>query len=151
MYASGALTAWSTATNTTPRFLASAITGFSADRSAGLATIAFAPAEIRLRIAAICSVAPPFWFWTSTFEILPLASAWALAAQIISSRKPLPTSVFEMPSTYFLFESDEPDPPELLLLLPLPQPAATSAAIASATHDSTPRFLKLPTTSLLLC
>ena len=38
---------------------------------------------------------------TITFETLPLASAWALTAQIISSRQPLPTSVLLTPSTHF--------------------------------------------------
>src|SRR5215212_756323 len=145
MYASGAVTDWSMATNTMPRFLASAITGLSAAASAGLATIAFAPAEIRLRIAAICSGAPPFWFWTTTLLILPLASAWALAEQIISSRKPLPTSVLLTPSTYFLLASPPlwPLDPELLLSSPLPQPTATTAIIAavpSARHV-VPHFL----------
>jgi hypothetical protein len=32
---------------------------------------------------------------------LPLARACALTEQIISSRQPLPTSVFETPRTYF--------------------------------------------------
>ena len=63
--------------------------------------IALAPAEIRLRMSAFCSAGPPFRFATITFETLPLESACALIAQIISSRQPLPTSVFETPSTYF--------------------------------------------------
>src|SRR3954447_18405476 len=106
----------------TPRFFASAITEFSAVASAGLMMIALAPDEIRLRIAAICSGAAPFWLETSTFETLPLASACALTAQIISSRQPLPTSVLETPSTYFLSPLDLLEPElELLLSSPLPQ------------------------------
>src|SRR4051794_4306528 len=62
--------------------------------------IAFAPAEIRLRMSAICSAGPPFLFATITLLTLPLAAAWALIEQIISSRQPLPTSVFDTPSTY---------------------------------------------------
>src|SRR4030081_3935930 len=37
-----------------------------------------------------------------TFDTMPEAFAWALMEQIISSRKPLPVSVLEMPTTYFL-------------------------------------------------
>src|SRR5258706_9311714 len=106
-----------------PLALASAMTGLSAAASAGLARIALAPAEMSVRIAAICSGAPPFWFCTSTLLTLPLARAWALAPQIISSRKPLPTSVLLIPRTYFLPLAPLPDDPPVddeLLLLPLP-------------------------------
>src|SRR5262245_48510251 len=61
--------------------------------------IAFAPAEIRLRMSALCSAGPPLRFATTTLLTTPLASAFT--AQIISSRQPLPTSVFETPSTNF--------------------------------------------------
>src|SRR3954466_10478101 len=104
----------------TPRRLASAITEFSAVASAGLMMIAFAPEEIRLRIAAICSGAAPFWLETRTLLTLPLAAACALTAQIISSRHPLPTSVLETPRTYFLPAPPPFEPPlELELSLPL--------------------------------
>ncbi len=63
--------------------------------------IAFAPAEIRLRISAACSAGPPLRSATITLLTMPLATAWALTAQIISSRHPLPTSVFDTPRTYF--------------------------------------------------
>src|SRR3954452_25128421 len=118
----------------TPRRLASEITEFSAVASAGLMMIAFAPDEIRLRIAAICSGAAPFWLDTSTLDTLPLARACALTAQIISSRQPLPTSVLETPRTYFLPPLDPlPPEPELeLLSLPLPQaPTAATTAIST--------------------
>src|ERR1700726_1274710 len=137
-----------------PLALASAITGLSAAASAGLARIALAPAEMSVRIAAICSGAPPFWFWTSTLLTLPLARAWAFAPQIISSRKPLPTSVLVTPRTNFLPLPAFPDDPlvddELVLLLPLPQPAATSATTATPRHHSRPRLLRILTVFLLL-
>src|SRR4051812_15269885 len=126
----------------TPRLLASEITELSAVASAGLMMIAFAPEEIRLRIAAICSGAAPFWLETRTLSTAPLASACALTAQIISSRQPLPTSVFETPSVNFFA-------PELLLLeleplelesSPLPQ-AATPAARANASSATANRLL----------
>ena len=63
--------------------------------------IAFAPAEIRLRMSAICSAGPPLRLAMITLLTMPLAFACALTAQIISSRQPLPTSVFETPMTYF--------------------------------------------------
>src|SRR6476659_1815623 len=79
------------------------MTAFSALPLDGLMTIALAPAEIRLRMSAICSAGPPLRFATMTLEITPLAFAWALIAQIISSRQPLPTSVLETPMTYVAF------------------------------------------------
>src|ERR671932_289242 len=90
----------------TPRCLACLITESSAVASAGLRMIALAPDEIRLRMAAICSGAAPFWLEIRTLLTFPLAAACALTAQIISSRQPLPTSVLETPRTYFL-----PEPP----------------------------------------
>src|SRR5215467_538639 len=66
----------------------------------GLMMIAFAPAEIRLRMSAACSAGPPLRSATITLLTMPLACAWALTAQIISSRQPLPTSVFDTPMTY---------------------------------------------------
>ena len=83
-----------------PRAAAWAITALSALPLDGLMMIALAPAEIRLRMSAICSAGPPLRFATITLLTLPLASACALIAQIISSRQPLPTSVFDTPSTY---------------------------------------------------
>jgi len=56
-----------------------------------------------------------------TFETTPEAFACALIEQIISSRKPLPVSVLEMPTTYFLAV-----PPVLLE----PPQAATSKPAA---------------------
>src|SRR4051794_34703129 len=125
----------------TPRRLASEITLLSAVASAGLMMIAFAPEEIRLRIAAICSGAAPFWLDTSTLSTAPLASACALTAQIISSRQPLPTRVLDTPSVNFLFAL--PPPPELELDDPessLPQ-AATVAARANASSVAPTRLL----------
>ena len=91
---------WSTDTILTPRAAAWATTALSAFALDGLMMIAFAPAEIRLRMSAICSAGPPLRLATITFETLPLESAWALTAQIISSRQPLPTSVLLTPSTH---------------------------------------------------
>ena len=48
-------------------------------------------------MSAICSAGPPLRLATITLLTLPLASACALTAQIISSRQPLPTSVLETP------------------------------------------------------
>ena len=73
----------------------------------GLMMIAFAPAEIRLRISAICSAGPPLRFATITLLTMPLAAACALTAQIISSRQPLPTSVFETPRMNFACDLSE--------------------------------------------
>src|ERR1700716_1624909 len=55
-----------------------------------------------------------------TLETTPEAVAWALMEQIISSRKPLPVSVWEIPTTYFLA-------PPLELLEP-PQAATSTPA-----------------------
>src|SRR4051794_36481591 len=122
----------------TPRCLAWAMTESSAVASAGLRMIAFAPEEIRLRIAAICSGAAPFWLEMRTLLTLPLAAACALTAQIISSRQPLPTSVLETPRTYFLPELPPLDPLlELELSVPLPH-AATTTAATSATATAMP-------------
>src|SRR5258708_34763885 len=95
MYADGSETAWSTATTTMPLSVACLMTVLSASRSEGLITITFAPAEIKLRMSAICSVGPPLRLATITFDTLPDAFACALIEQIISSRQPLPVSVFE--------------------------------------------------------
>src|SRR5215217_1663582 len=99
-HAPGAVTRWSTETTLIPRAAACWITGLSAVALEGLMMIAFAPAEIRLRMSALCSAGPPFLFATITLLTTPLAFACALTAQIISSRQPLPTSVFETPITY---------------------------------------------------
>src|SRR3954447_20679864 len=104
--------------------------------------IAFAPDEIRLRIAAICSGAAPFWLDTSTLLTAPLASACALTAQIISSRQPLPTSVLDTPSVNFLLEL--PDDPELELELessPLPHAATPMANDAASSATAANRLL----------
>src|SRR4051794_15632905 len=145
---SGESIAWSTEMIFTPRRLASAMTELSAVASAGLMMIALAPEEIRLRIAAICSGAAPFWLETRTFETWPLAAACALTAQIISSRQPLPTSVLETPIVYFWLPLPElPLEPLLELSDPLPH-AATTAASASAI--SAPLSFLLTCMSLLL-
>jgi hypothetical protein len=75
-----------------------------------------------------------------------------LAPQIISSRKPLPTSVLLTPRTNFLPLAlpDDPLVDDELLLLPLPQPAATSATKARPRHHSTPRVFRILTVILLL-
>src|SRR5215208_3600472 len=99
-HAPGAVTRWSTETTLIPRAAACWITELRAVELDGLMMIAFAPAEIRLRMSALCSAAPPFLFATITLLTTPLAFAWALTAQIISSRQPLPTSVLETPITY---------------------------------------------------
>src|SRR3954452_21750739 len=101
LYACGALTAESTETTLTPRAAACAITPLRALGLDGLMMIAFAPAEIRLRMSADCSAGPPLRLATITLLTLPFAAACALTEQIISSRQPLPTSVFETPSTHF--------------------------------------------------
>jgi hypothetical protein len=67
---------WSTDTIFTPRAAAWATTALSALALDGLMMIAFAPAEIRLRMSAICSAGPPLRLATITFETLPLESAW---------------------------------------------------------------------------
>src|SRR4051794_6670566 len=126
----------------TPRRLASEMTELSAVASAGLMMIAFAPEEIRLRIAAICSGAAPFWLETSTLSTAPLASACALTAQIISSRQPLPTSVLETPSVNFLFAL--PDEPELELepeSSPLPHAVTPTASDAASSATAANRLL----------
>ena len=84
------------------------MTGLSASRSDGLMMIAFAPAEMRLRMSAICSDGPPLRLATITFETRPEASASALIEQIISSRQPLPISVLETPTTYLSAASAPP-------------------------------------------
>ncbi len=85
-----------------PLSVACLMTVLSASRSEGLITITLAPAEIKLRMSAICSVGPPLRLATITFDTLPEAFACALIEQIISSRQPLPVSVFETPTTYFV-------------------------------------------------
>src|SRR3954447_11814121 len=140
---SGESIAWSTEMIFTPRLLASEMTELSAVASAGLMMIAFAPEEIRLRIAAICSGAAPFWLDTRTLLTAPLASACALTAQIISSRQPLPTSVFETPSVNFLFALPL-DPLELELELessPLPHAATPTASDAASSATAANRLL----------
>src|SRR5438093_479772 len=83
------------------------MTELSAVELDGLMMIALAPAEIRLRMSSACSAGPLLRFASTTLLTLPLASACALTAHIISSRQPFPTSVLETPSTYFA--SDLPD------------------------------------------
>src|SRR5919199_1296950 len=56
---------------------------------------------MRFRRSAFCSAGPPLRFAIFTELTLPLALACALTEQIISSRQPLPTRVFETPRTYF--------------------------------------------------
>src|ERR1700704_2694962 len=54
-----------------------------------------------------------------TLETMPEAFAWALMEQIISSRKPLPVSVLETPTTYFLVPLvDGVDPPQAVASSP---------------------------------
>src|SRR5215212_7022448 len=121
-HAPGAVTRWSTETTLIPRAAACWITELSAVELDGLMMIAFAPAEIRLRMSALCSAAPPFRFATITLLTTPLAFACAFTAQIISSRQPLPTSVFETPITY--------------LASPLPDFAEAVTATVTATAPS---------------
>ena len=78
------------------------MTGFSASLLDGSTMIAFAPAEIRLRRSEICSGGPPLRLARMTFDTTPDAFACALIEQIISSRQPLPISVFDTPTTNFL-------------------------------------------------
>ena len=59
---------WSTDDDLTPRAAACATTALSALALDGLMMIAFAPAEIRLRMSAICSAGPPLRFATLTSE-----------------------------------------------------------------------------------
>src|SRR5580700_9792004 len=92
-----------------PLSAACLITGLSASRSDGLRMIALTPAEIRLRISAICSDGPPLRLATITFETRPEASASALIEQIISSRQPLPISVLETPTMYLSAAKAPPD------------------------------------------
>src|ERR1700694_2465297 len=99
-YASGAETAWSTATTTMPLAAASLITGLSASRSDGLRTMALTPAEIRFRRSAICSAGPPLRLAIVTCVTTPDAFPWALMEQIISSRQPFPVKVLETPTLY---------------------------------------------------
>src|ERR1700674_658737 len=95
-----------------PLSVASLMTGSSALRSDGLSTITFTPAEIRLRISAIWPLGSVVRLAVMTLETMPEAFAWALMEQIISSRKPLPVSVFEIPTTYFLVVPVLVDPPQ---------------------------------------
>ena len=82
-----------------PWAIASSMTGLSCSRSDGLTMIASTPCEIRFWRSWICSVGPPFLEIAMTSLTSPLASAWALTAQIISSRQPLPARVLLTPMT----------------------------------------------------
>src|SRR5439155_199834 len=114
-----AVTRWSTEMILTPFAAACAITPFSALGLAGLMMIAFAPAEMRLRMSAIWPAGSVSRFARTTFETLPLTSASALIEQIISSRQPLLMCVFETPRTN-------------LPALPEPERAVAVAATAMA-------------------
>jgi hypothetical protein len=83
-------------------------------------TITFTPAEIRLRTSAICPLGSVVRLAMMTLETMPDAFAWALMEQIISSRKPLPVSVLETPTTYFLVPpvDDGVDPPQAVASSP---------------------------------
>src|SRR6266581_1652935 len=81
---------------------ASLMTASRALRSDGFMTITFTPAEIRLRTSAIWPLGSVVRLAVMILETTPEAFACALMEQIISSRKPLPVSVLEMPTTYFL-------------------------------------------------
>src|SRR5712692_583555 len=107
-----------------PLAAASLMTGSSALRSDGLATITLTPAEIRLRMSAIWPLGSVVRLAVMTFDTMPEALAWALMEQIISSRKPLPVSVLEMPTTYFFG-------PVVVLLDP---PQATASSPAASTN-----------------
>ena len=72
--ACGAVTRWSTETTLIPRAAAWAITALSALPLDGLMMIALAPAEIRLRMSAICSAGPPLRFAMMTLLTMPLAA-----------------------------------------------------------------------------
>ena len=61
--------------------------------------MALTPCEIRFCRSWICSVGPPFFEMLMTLLTLPLASDWALTAQIICSRQPLPARVLLTPMT----------------------------------------------------
>src|SRR5829696_5826510 len=132
LIACGAVTVESTEMIFTPRAAAWAMAAFSAVGLDGLTMIAFAPAEIRLRMSAFCSAGPPLRFATTTLLILPLAFACAFTAQIISSRQPLPTSVLETPSTHFFvaagFASARPTPIAATAATASPTQAASTAA-----------------------
>ena len=82
-----------------PWAMASSITGFNCSRSDGFTMIASTPCEIRFCRSAIWSVGPPFLLIAMTSLTWPLASDWALTAQIISSRQPLPARVLLTPMT----------------------------------------------------
>src|SRR4030088_2275740 len=98
---------------------ASLMTVSSALRSAGFITITFTPAEIRLRTSAIWPLGSVVRLATTTLETMPEAFAWALMEQIISSRKPLPVSVLDTPTTYFLVPLvDGVDPPQAVARSP---------------------------------
>ena len=65
--------------------------------SAGLTTMALTPAPIRLRMSSSWPAASVLRWAMFSEATLPEASACALIAQIISSRQPLPCTVFETP------------------------------------------------------
>src|SRR5690348_1863654 len=106
-----------------PLSVACLMTGLSASRSDGLMTITLAPDEIRLRMSAIWPAASVLRLAMMTLDTTPDAFACALMEQIISSRQPLPWSVFDTPTTYLVVPP--PPPPEL-------PPQATSAKAATS-------------------
>ena len=131
---------WSTETTSTPRAAACATTALSALALDGLMMIAFAPAEIRLRMSAICSAGPPLRLATMTLQTLPLASACALTAQIISSRQPLPTSVLLTPRTYFPVAAGFA---LAVLAAPMTAMATTATSATAERRGARESFLKL--------
>src|SRR5262249_58996164 len=90
---------------------------------------------------ALSPPAPPFLLATITLLIFPLESACALIAQIISSRQPLPTSVFETPSTH---------PPACGFAEPLAVKAIAATAATPATTATSLATVRLPNTPLLI-
>jgi hypothetical protein len=119
-----------------PRALACAAIGFSAAAFDGLMMSALTPAEIRLRMSAICPAVSVCRCASITFETFPLASASARIEQSMPSRQPFPTSVFDMPSTKFCW---------LVACAAVPATATRTARSATkAPRRPTPRRRVLP-------
>ena len=80
-----------------PRSVASLIAELMPSGFAGLTTMASTPASIRLRMSSSWPAASVLRWAMLRLATLPLSSACAFIAQIISSRQPLPCTVLEMP------------------------------------------------------
>jgi hypothetical protein len=86
---------------------------------AGFSTMASTPAWMRLRMSSSWPAASVLRCAMLRLSTMPLSSACAFIAQIISSRQPLPWTVLEMPIVYMSWA---------MAKLPSPESSAASAA-----------------------